>query len=74
MSSIIHNPKQVLNYDLLRELTNEVGATSLKPLSRADSFQRHMFGGSVNYFNYKLNEARKRSHLKEVAERRKLEQ
>ena len=73
MSSILYNPKQVLNYDLLRELTNEVGATSLKPLSRADSFQRHMYGGSVNFLNYKLNEARKKAHLKELNERRQFE-
>ena len=73
MSSILHNPKQVLNYDLLHELTNEVGATSLKPLSRADSFQRHMHGGSVNFLNYKLNEARKKAHLKDLAERRNID-
>ena len=55
----MHNPKQVLNFDLLRELTHDIGANRLKPLSRADSFQRHRQGGSVNFLNYKLNEARK---------------
>ena len=54
MSSVLHNPGQVLNQRLLKELTKEIGGDSLKPLSRAESFNRHQLGGSVNFLNYQL--------------------
>jgi len=62
-----------LNYDLLRELTQEVGAANLKPLSRAESFQRHMNGGSANFLNFKLQEAKDKARLHEAFKKHNLE-
>ena len=60
MASILHNPKQVIKESLLEKLKNQVGSTSLKPLSRAESYHAHSVGGCVNFLNFKLLEAHKK--------------
>ena len=70
-SSILHNPSHVLGHHLLKELSKGVGK-DLKPLSRAESFQRHQLGGSVNFMNYQLREAAKQIRLEEVDKQREL--
>ena len=57
MASILHNPKQVIDRSLLKDLSREVDSSSLKPLSRAESYQRHSVGGGINFLNFKLSEA-----------------
>ena len=71
-SSILHNPGQVMDSRLLRELTKELGGVNLKSLSRAESFQRHMSGGAVSYMNFQLREARNKIFQEENAIRREL--
>ena len=71
-SSIIHNPKHVLGQHLLRELSKAV-SKDLKPLSRAESYQRHQMGGSVNFMNYQLREAAEQIRQEEVGKQRELQ-
>jgi len=45
MSSLLHNPGQVIDQIVLQTLNKEISGDNYKSLSRADSFARHMAGG-----------------------------
>ena len=63
MASILHNPQQVIDQDLLKSLNKQVDRSgyTLKPLSRAINYHSHSVGGSVNFLNFKLLEAHKKA-------------
>ena len=63
MSSFLHNPSQVCNAEVLAELSREIGASNIKPLSKVCASNDHRTGGSVSYLNYRLHEA----HLKHIS-------
>lgn len=49
-----------MNQKMLNQLNRDIGGQFLKPLSRAESFQRHKTGGSVNFLNFSLAQAHKK--------------
>lgn len=73
MSSILHNPSQVINNRMIRELSKEIDVISLKPFSRAESFQRHASGGSVNFMNYRLREVHVKRQWEDHSKQREID-
>ena len=67
MSSVLYNPKQVINRKEFDRLTQNLDGIDFKPKSRADSFNRHQLGGQISYFNFCVLE-RKREKAREQNE------
>ena len=64
MSSVLYNPRQVIDQKEFRRLTKNLDGIDFKPKSRADSFNRHQLGGQISYYNFCVLE-RKREKLKD---------
>ena len=64
MSSVLYNPKQVIDQEEFKRLTKNLDGVDFKPKSRADSFNRHQLGGQISYYNFCVLE-RKREKEKD---------